>query len=135
LGDRPALIVLDTHVWVWWALEPKRLSRRAAGAIETADAIGISTISCFEVGVLVERGRVELYRDVRLWLAQALAQERFEALPLTPEIATDAALLEREGFHGDPGDRIVYATARAMDARLVTKDVRIRRFDRRRTLW
>ena len=120
---------------MWWALEPSRLSTGAAEAIETADTVGIPTISCFEVALLVERRRIELYRDVRTWLAQALAHERFEPFPLTAQIATDAALLEADGFHGDPADRIIYATARAHDARLVTKDLRLRRFDRRRTLW
>lgn len=129
------MIVLDTHAWVWWALEPRRLSRRARSAIDAAEAIGVCTISCWELALLVERGKVELFRDLRLWVRQALAQERVEPLPLTAEIAVDAALLERERFPGDPADRIIYATARAARAALVTRDERLRRFDRALAIW
>lgn len=129
------MIVLDTHAWVWWALEPRRLSRRARSAIDAAEAIGVCTISCWELVLLVERGKVELFRDLRLWVRQALAQERVEPLPLTAEIAVDAALLERERFPGDPADRIIYATARAARAALVTRDERLRRFDRALAIW
>lgn len=97
--------------------------------------MGICAISCFELSLLVVRGKVEVDRDLRQWIAHALALERFEALPLTTQIAIDAALLETDGLHGDPADRLIYATARAHDATLVTKDQRLRRFDRRRTLW
>jgi PIN domain nuclease of toxin-antitoxin system len=115
--------------------EPNELSRRASEAIERADSVGVCAISCFELSLLVVRGKVEVDPDLRQWIARALAQKRVEALPVTPEIATDAALLEREGFHGDPADRIIYATARAHGARLVTKDAPLRRFDPQRTLW
>lgn len=120
---------------MWWTDAPRKLSRSARQAIASAERIGIPTISCLEFVVLAERGRITIGREPQDWVRQALAQERAEALPLTAEIATDAALLEREGFHRDPVDRIIYATARATNSRLVTKDARIRRFDRRRTLW
>jgi PIN domain nuclease of toxin-antitoxin system len=129
------VIVLDTHVWLWWTLEPRRLSNRCRAAIEQAAQIGVCTISCWEAAMLVERGRVELDRDLRTWIRQALAQQRVEALPLTVDVALDAALLERKGFDGDPADRIIYATARAADSALATKDARLRRFDRERTVW
>lgn len=85
--------------------------------------------------MLVERGRITIGREPREWVRQALAQDRVEAVPLTAEIAIDAALLEREGFHGDPADRIIYATARATSSQLVTRDSQIRRFDSRLTIW
>jgi PIN domain nuclease of toxin-antitoxin system len=129
------MIVLDTHTWVWWATEPRRLSRKARAAIDQADALGVCVISCWEVALLVERNRLQLDLDVRTWIRRALADERIETLPLEPDAAVDAALLVQKGFHRDPVDRILYATARAHDAPLVTKDKRIRRFDRSATLW
>jgi PIN domain nuclease of toxin-antitoxin system len=129
------LIVLDTHAWVWWALEPKRLSRRARKTIEQAETLGVSAISAWEVALLVLRGHLELDLDLRTWIARALAIERVETLPLDPDVAVDAALLVERGFHRDPVDRIVYATARALGAPLVTKDRRIRGFDRAATVW
>jgi PIN domain nuclease of toxin-antitoxin system len=120
---------------VWWTDAPPKLSANARRAIGSADRIGIPTISCLEFVVLVQRGRITIDREPREWVRRALAQDGVEPLPLTADIATDAALLEREGFHGDPVDRIIYTTARATNSQLVTRDSRIRRFDRRLTIW
>ena len=128
------MIVLDTHVWLWWQSAPEKLSRPAARAIERADRIGVCTISAWEVATLVERRRIALDRDVRVWIDHALAQERVEPLPMTTGAAVDAALLPR-GFGGDPADRIIYATARRAPASVVTRDERMRRFDPELTLW
>lgn len=128
------MIVLDTHAWLWWVASPSRLSRRVRTVIEEADRIGLATISCWELAMLVARGRIGLDRDVGVWVSQALAHDRLEELPLTTRIAVDAALLS-PSFPGDPADRIIYATARAHDAVLITKDKALRAFDRRGTLW
>ena len=85
--------------------------------------------------MLVLRSRISLDRDVDVWVRQALAQPNVETLPLTAEVAVAAASLEREGLGGDPADRIIYATARAEDAPLVTRDERLRRLDPARTVW
>lgn len=129
------MIVLDTHVWLWWSNESRRLSRAARGAIEQAEAIGIPVASCYEVATLAARGRITPSRPVREWIARALAEPRVSALPLTSEIASDAALLDRRRFVGDPLDRMIYATARSVDAALVTKDRRLLEFDPARTIW
>jgi PIN domain nuclease of toxin-antitoxin system len=129
------VVVLDTHAWIWWTDDPTRLSEAARQAIEEADPIGVASISCWEVGMLSLSGRVRLDRDTRRWVRQALAQPGVMAIPLTPKVALDAALLEPEGFIGDPADRLIYASARDAGARLVTRDERIRGFDPRGTLW
>lgn len=126
------MIILDTHVWLWWTSEPKRLSRRAATTIRRADKIGVCTISVFELAERVQHGQIALDLPLRTWVRLALTQQRVEALPLTAEIGLDAAELR---FQGDPADRVIYATARDADARLVTRDERLRDFDRERTLW
>ena len=126
------MIVLDTHAWIWWLAVPRRLSRPAKLAIDRADRIGVSTISVFEVAQLVQRRRVTLDIPLRAWVREALAHERVEPLPLTTEVALDAAQLRVEA---NPADRIIYATARVADARLVTRDERMRVFDPELTLW
>jgi PIN domain nuclease of toxin-antitoxin system len=129
------VIVLDTHAWLWWLTTPDRLSRAAGEAIEQAPRIGVSTLSAWELAMLVARGRISLDRDVGVWVNQALAGERVESLAPGPEVAVAAGLLDPRGFPGDPVDRLIYATARATGSTLVTRDAAIRAFDPRSTLW
>jgi PIN domain nuclease of toxin-antitoxin system len=98
---------------VWWTGGIELLSSAARDAIEAAESVLVSTISCREIGLLAKRGRMRLDRDVESWVAQAL--EAVTAIPPTAEIALAAALLAGDGFPRDPADRIIYATAR--DAR------------------
>jgi PIN domain nuclease of toxin-antitoxin system len=128
------MIVLDTHAWLWWLAEPARLSSAARRAIDEAETIGVSTLSAWELTMLVIRRRISLDRDVAAWVGQALAPARVTALPPTAEIAVAAGRLDG-GFPGDPADRFIYATARSARARLVTRDEAIRRFDARETIW
>ncbi len=129
------MILLDTHVWLWWTVAPERLSTRATAAIGDAVQIAISTLSAWELAMLVVRGRVALDRDVQTWVRQALAQERVVALAPDAEDAVAAGLLDRDRFPGDPVDRILYATARSRRTPLVTRDRALRAFDGELTVW
>lgn len=129
------MIVLDTHVWLWWLSAPARLSRAAGKAIEQAPRIGVSTLSAWEVAMLAIRGRISLDRDVGLWVRQALADERIESLAPSADVAVAAGLLDAHSFPGDPVDRLIYATARSTGATLITRDAAIRAFDSASTLW
>ena len=129
------MVVLDTHAWLWSVADPDRLSEVARDAIEASDTVGVATISCWEVAMLALRRRIELDRELARWIRQALAQPGTLALPLMPSVAVKAALLERQGFGGDPADRIIYATARDRGAPLITRDAGMREFDPRGTLW
>lgn len=129
------MIVLDTHAWIWWASEtPRRLTLRARKAIAEAPSIAVSAISPWEVAMLVAKGRLELDRDVLVWIRQALALPRVKLAPLTPEIAVRSTRLG-VGFPGDPANRILVATARELGAALVTKDEALRGADGIRTIW
>jgi PIN domain nuclease of toxin-antitoxin system len=77
------MIVLDTHIWIWWVHGDERISKSQVDAIQTneGDVIGISAISCWEVAKLVERGRLELPCSVREWFEQALAMVRLQGQP------------------------------------------------------
>ena len=114
---------------------PERLSVPAREAITEARSIGVSTLSAWEVAMLAVRKRITLDRDVGLWVRQALAQARVEPLPPSAEIAVAAGLLDTKAFPGDPVDRLIYTTARATEARLVTRDTAIRAFDPQLTIW
>jgi PIN domain nuclease of toxin-antitoxin system len=127
-------VLLDTHAWIWWVSDPERLSERATEAVANAGTILVASISCWEVAILVVKDRIRVDRTAERWIRQALARPGLRALPLTPAVATSAGLLDAS-FPGDPADWMIYATARAEGAVLVTRDRRLRDFDPRATLW
>jgi PIN domain nuclease of toxin-antitoxin system len=129
------LIVLDTHAWVWWVGETGDLSPAAKRAIAEAEQIGVCTISCWEVAMLVARGRLELTLEVGRWVEAALAMPRVVELQLDAHTAARAGGLDREKFPGDPADRIIYATALEHGTRLISRDTDITDFDPARVLW
>jgi PIN domain nuclease of toxin-antitoxin system len=132
---RAEVIVLDTHAWLWWVAAPEHLSQVARHVIDDEDRVGVCSMSCWEVVMLERHGRLRLDRDPASWVRPALGNERVETLDLDSEIAVAAALLDSELFPGDPADRVIYATARARDARLVTRDGAMREFDATATIW
>jgi len=129
------VILLDTHAWIWWLSEPERLSEPAREALEGARRIGISSASCLELASKVVEGRISLDRPLRVWMQQALARERVEVVPVTPEIALTAAELAKGGFTGDSADRLIAASSVERAATLVTTDGQMRAFDGVKTLW
>jgi PIN domain nuclease of toxin-antitoxin system len=129
------VIVLDTHAWLWWLSAPDRLSDAATKTIAETPRIGVSTLSAWELAMLVARGRITLDRDVSSWVGQGLADARVEPLPPSAEVAVEAGLLDARSFPGDPADRLIYATARSLGATLITRDEAIRAFDSENTLW
>jgi PIN domain nuclease of toxin-antitoxin system len=134
-GHGPRLLILDTHAWVWWVGETGDLSPAASEAIAAADRIGVCAISCWEVAMLVARGRLELDSEVEAWVAAALAMPRVDEVRLDARTATRAGCLGRDGFPGDPADRIIYTTARELGVRLVSRDQEITGFDPARVVW
>ena len=81
-------------------------------------------MSCWEIAMLVSKGRLNLNMDALSWFRVALSRPSVELLPLTSEIAVRAYQLP-EPFHPDPADRLIVATAIENDCALVTSDTRI----------
>jgi PIN domain nuclease of toxin-antitoxin system len=116
------VLLLDTHVLVWLDEGSPRLGRKAIEKIDAsyrAGQVAVSAISFWEIGTLVRKGRIQLEMDLLKWRDDLLGQGLIE-LPVTGEIGINAAGLT--GFHGDPADRILVATALQQAARLVTAD-------------
>jgi len=118
------VILLDTHAWIFMVDDPKRLGRGAGRAIGKADRLGVSAISMWELAMLVEKERLSLNRDLSEWIRDALGYPRIELLPLSPAVVATAHQM-RGVLDGDPGDRIIVATAMVEGVKLVTKDGRI----------
>ena len=119
------MIVLDTHIWVWWVDNSPRLTERLRELVEDhqSSGLGVSIFSCWEVAKLVEKGRMELTCPVSEWLDAGLAYPGVQLLELTLPIVVQATQLE--GFHNDPADQIIVATAQVNGCPLLTIDTKI----------
>jgi PIN domain nuclease of toxin-antitoxin system len=130
------MVVLDTHVWIWWVSDNQglRQAQRQAIADNVANRIGVSVISCWEVAKLVRGGRMQLTIGVSEWLDEALAYPGVELLGFTPQIAVEANNLPGD-FHRDPADQILVATAKVYQCPLVSSDGSIRRYPHVATVY
>jgi len=120
------MIVLDTHIWVWWVHGDPRLTARQNQWLQQHESqgLGVCVISCWEVAKLVEYGRLALPCPVGDWMSQALAYPGVQLLGLTPEIAVESTHLPG-AFHRDPADQIIVATTRIYNCALLTADAKI----------
>ncbi len=117
----PEIIVLDTHIWIWFInLEWERFPSSWLDVIETADRVGISPVSCYEVALAEARGRLLLPCNVDQWFQEALEPSGISLFPLTPTISSCAVNLSP--IHRDPFDRIIMATAIEYQAKLASID-------------
>lgn len=129
------MIVLDTHVWVWWIHATSQLTPANLQSLDAAapDGLGVSAISCWEVAKLVEYGRLRLPCDVEQWLQQGLAHPGVQLLDLTPRIVVESTRLPAP-FHRDPADQLIVATARVHGVRVATADNKILEYPHVQTL-
>ncbi len=119
--------LLDTHVWVWWLLGDPRLTdrdREALDALPRGRRPMLCDISLWEVALLVHLGRLELAMPLESWLAVGAGAAPVRGLPITPAVVAEMNRLP-VGFHQDPADRLIVATARVHDLPLATHDGRI----------
>lgn len=131
------MILLDTHVVLWAAIEPKRLSRAAESALKRArrsDGLAIASISLWELASLFARSRIQTYGTVEVSVRQVLDTVGAVVKPITQEIAALATQFP-DTYPRDPADRLIGATARAEGLALITQDERIRSSPLLRTIW
>lgn len=104
------MIILDTHIWIWWVDDSPRLTERLHEliAMHQSSGLGVSIFSCWEIAKLSEKGRIQLDRPVNEWLDIGLAYPGVQLLELTLPIVVKATQLE--GFHTDPADQLIVAT-------------------------
>ncbi len=131
------MIVLDTHAWVWWLSSPAKLSPPARKIIDRSmenNEIFISSISAWEVAILVAKGRLKLTIDVNDWIAKSEKLPFVTFIPIDNTIAVKSVSLPGP-IHSDPADRIIVATATTVGAPLVTRDERILSYPYVETVW
>lgn len=131
------MILLDTHTLVWWVSNPEKLSKKAQTLIErerTSGEMLVSSISVWEIYMLIKKGRLKLTMDPDSWLAKV------ESLPFLRFVAIDNRIAAKSvtlpgTFHPDPADRMIVATAWESGAVLITSDERIRRYRYVQSRW
>lgn len=128
------MIVLDTHIWVWWVHDDAQLPETYKEYISKNEThgLGISAISCWEIAKLVEYGRLMLPVPIEEWFSRALSYPGMQVLALTPQIAIESTQLPPP-FHKDPADQIIVATARIHQCPLVSLDEKIQKYSHVRT--
>ena len=129
--------VLDTHVWVWWHMCPKKLSKRVRSIISRPDQyeeLLLSAISPWEFSKLLEKKRMGISCDPEEWIREALEMSKLRLVPLTSTLSYRSTTLPPP-FHEDPADQIIVATAREEKATVMTKDKLIQEYTHVRTVW
>ena len=129
------MILLDTHVLIWLASEPAKLSRKARETIRSASqqtGIAISAISLWELAWLATHRRLDITGTVDDFVERI--SSRTAIRPITVRVAVLANQLPAN-YSPDPCDRLIGATALAEGIPLVTKDRNIRNCKQIKTIW
>ena len=129
--------LLDTHAWIWWNMNPRKLSAKVRSLIASSgryEDLLLSAISPWEFSKLLEKKRIGISCDPEEWINQALEMPKLRLVPLSPAIAYRSTVLPQT-FPGDPADQIIVATAREENATILTKDKNIQQYKYVRTLW
>jgi PIN domain nuclease of toxin-antitoxin system len=132
------MIILDTHVLVWWVDgDTKKLSRKARQALghhSKRNELLVASISVFEIATLERRGRLRFKISASEWVAHVRLLPEYRIEPLTDDIAERAGQFG-DAFPGDPADRMIAATALLRGVPLVTHDEKLRKTKYLQTIW
>ncbi len=131
------MILLDTHAFIWWHEGNPRLSARAKLVIEhehQAGQVMASSLTCWEIALLVERRKLFLSEEVQVWIAAIETQRHVRFIPVDNQIAITSVQLPA-GLSKDPADRIIVATAMLLNIPIVTVDRTIRAYPHVQTIW
>lgn len=129
--------LLDTHAWIWWSMEPDKLSKLALQTIRDSkrrSELLLSTISFWEFCKLVELGRIKISCDALTWIKSALEIPTLQCIDISPEIAYHSTTLPGD-FHKDPVDQLLVSTARIHEATIITSDKSIKKYRHVKSLW
>lgn len=116
-------LLLDTHVFLWWRLDSRRLNRAARETIATAEIVWVSAASAWEIAIKRTLGRLELDEP----FASMVDDSDFSALDVTFAHAERAGILPPH--HADPFDRMLVAQALVEGATLITHDRQLQPYD------
>jgi PIN domain nuclease of toxin-antitoxin system len=117
-------LLLDTHIWIWSVLDPQKLSARVARELTSSDnQLWLSSVSIWELLLLLRKGRIELDEEAVTWVRKTLDFLQLNEAPLTIDVALEVSAVNLP--HDDPADRFLVASAKVFDLTLVTSDKRL----------
>jgi len=131
------IYLLDTNTWIWWNMNPQKLSqsvRELIGNAESYDELLLSAISPWEFSKLLEEKKIGISCAPEDWINTALDMPRLRLVPLSPILSYRSTVLPQP-FHSDPADQIIVATAREENATILTKDEKILSYENVRSFW
>jgi PIN domain nuclease of toxin-antitoxin system len=116
--------LLDTHIWLWAALEPHKLTSEVHNLLTSQEPhLFLSPISLWELSVLLEKKRFALKEDFAVWVKRAVSDLRLQEIPLNWQVAAEMRFILPN--HKDPADGFLAATAIAFDLILITADQKL----------
>ena len=131
------MILIDTHVLLWWVSDRKKLSSKAtqifSGQVQQG-LILVSSISIWEICLLLKKKKISLLRDTESWIEQVEKLPYIQFVPVDNRIAAKSVNLPGQ-FHSDPADRIIVATAFIIGVKLITADQTILKYPFVKTIW
>lgn len=131
------MILLDTHVLIWWLSKIEPLPKSVLQKIEThqkKNQILLSAMSFWEISMLVKKERLALNDDLHLWINKVASLPFLTVIPADHTILVQSVFLPGN-FHADPADRMIVATAQIQSSLLITKDKKIRNYSYVKTFW
>lgn len=126
-------LCLDTHTWVWFTQLDDKLSRKTRLLIENSDRAFVSVVSIYEIGQKIRLGKWPEMDETKLDLMIEDKVSDITLLPVTPEIARHASLMDWP--HRDPFDRLIAATALSHGAGLASRDLAFDGLDGVNRIW
>ncbi len=121
------MVTVDTHVVIWEALLPEKLSLNAKNAFDKArksDGILLCDISLWEISMMLAKKRIEIDISYLEFISMLRASRNYILQPITPEIAFLSTTVCSQ-LNADPADRLIVATALATKTPLITVDKNI----------
>lgn len=132
------MTVLDTQSLLWWIDDYRKLSKKAERKIQSEikkdEYLLVSSISIWEICLLIKKDRLKLKMDVFSWIEKIESLPYVQFIPIDNKIAAKSVMLP-EPLHDDPADRIIIATSLLYGASLITSDKRILRYRHVQAIW
>ncbi|AFZ55208.1 type II toxin-antitoxin system VapC family toxin [Cyanobacterium aponinum] len=114
-------ILLDTHCWLWWLVEPEKLSQTAMATIQNnQNKLYLSVASIWEIGIKYKLGKLDLPISPEILIPQQMQIDKISSLSISVAHALNASILP--SYHKDPFDRMLIAQSQLESMTIISND-------------